>query len=146
MGLIAPVALVAGCQLLPTVAYQPYEGNANFFGSAGGTKLVVDGVDFWIYGTPPKPFSVLGIATSETGSGDSDDIGRAAVAGKVGPVGGSAAIQLTGNGSFSGILRTTPAVPVTEGGRQMKFAIVKYGLRTSEARLRPRPDRELPSY
>jgi len=125
--LIAPVVLVAGCTSFPTVAYQPYEGNANFFGSAGGTKLVVGGVDFWINGTPPNPFSVLGVATSEIGSSDSDDIGRTVVTGKVAPVGGSAAIQLTGNSSFSGVLRTTPAVPVPAGRRQMKFAIVKYG-------------------
>jgi hypothetical protein len=123
---IASVVLVAGCTLLPTVAYQPYEGNANFFGSAGGIKLIVDGVDFWTYGTPPKPFSVLGIATTESGSGDSDDIGRAVVARKVRSVGGSAAIQLTGNSSFSGVLRTASGVPVPAGGRQIKFAIVKY--------------------
>lgn len=123
---IAAAMLVAGCTLLPAVTYEPYGGNANFFGSAGGSKLIVDGIDFWTNGTPPKPFSVVGIATSEVNIADSDDIGRGAVAGKVRQVGGSAAIQLTGNTSFSGVLRPSPGVPVPAGGRQMKFAIVKY--------------------
>lgn len=125
---IAPlfVALVASCALLPKVAYQPYEGNANFYGSAGGTKLVVDGIDIWTYGTPPRPFSVLGIATIETQNGDNDDVGRSAVAGRIKAIGGIAAIQVTGNRSFSGVLRIAPDAPLPAGVRRTKFAIINY--------------------
>ena len=70
----------------------------------------VDGIDFWANGTPPRKFSILGIVTSEIGSGYGDEyIIRSAVAEKAKKIGGNAAIQINNNSSFSGIVRTAPA-------------------------------------
>jgi hypothetical protein len=119
--------LVTSCASLATVNYQPYEGNVNFFGSDGGTKLSSGGIDFWTNGTPPQRFTILGIATGEIGSGYGDENSvRSAVAESVRQVGGSAAIQLENNLSFAGVVRTAPSASTAAGGRQVKFAIVKY--------------------
>ena len=87
---------------------------------------MVDSIDIWTYGTPPRPFSVLGIATTETPNGQNDDVGRSAVAGRVKEIGGIAAFQVTGNSSFSGVLRTAPDAPLPAGVRRTKFAIINY--------------------
>ena len=65
-----------------TVDYRPYEGNSTQYEGTGGTKLTVDGVDFWSNGTPPRKFSLLGVVTSEVGAGYGDEyLIRSAVAG-----------------------------------------------------------------
>lgn len=121
---LAFAALVASCA---TVDYQPYGGKANLYEGEGGTKLNVDGIDFWANGTPPRKFSILGVVTSEIGSGYGDEyMIRSAVAGKAKQLGGSAAIQINNNSSFAGIVRAAPGVYMAAGVRQMRFAIVKY--------------------
>src|SRR5450432_1655392 len=40
------------CISCATSDYQPYEGKGNLYEGKGGTKVVVDGVDFWANGEP----------------------------------------------------------------------------------------------
>ena len=40
--------------------FLPYEGKNAVQEGEGGTKKVVDGVDFWADGAPPRPFKLLG--------------------------------------------------------------------------------------
>ena len=40
--------------------FLPYEGKNAVQEGEGGTKRVVDGVDFWADGAPPRPFKLLG--------------------------------------------------------------------------------------
>jgi hypothetical protein len=51
------VVVLAGCS---TTQFSKYEGDSVRQGT-GGTKTVVDGVDFWTNGTPPRKYQVLGI-------------------------------------------------------------------------------------
>ena len=117
------IALV-GCA---TVDFQPYEGRNNRFEGEGGTKLVVDGIDFWANGTPPRKFSLVGMVVSEVGSGVGDEAFiRSAVAGEVKKHGGDEAIQVNNNSSFAGIIRAAPGIYMAAGVRRMQFAVIKY--------------------
>ena len=115
---------LAGCA---TVDFQPYEGKNNLYEGEGGTKVVVDGIDFWANGSPPRKYSIIGMVVSEIGSGVGDEaIIRSSVAGEVKKQGGDAAVQVNNNSSFAGVIRTAPGFYMTAGVRRMQFAVVKY--------------------
>ena len=57
LGAVLLAALV-GCT---TTTFQPYETRSNVFTGNGGTKTVVDGIDFWENGDPPRKFKILGV-------------------------------------------------------------------------------------
>src|SRR5258708_17124769 len=50
--------LVASCGTL--FAFRPFEGNGSLIEGKGGTKAVVDGMEIWDNGEPPRRFSILG--------------------------------------------------------------------------------------
>ena len=50
--------LLAGCA---TTEFKPYEAKNNVFEGKGGTKVVIEGVDVWDNGEPPRKFTVLGV-------------------------------------------------------------------------------------
>ncbi|AEV27729.1 hypothetical protein Dsui_3399 [Azospira oryzae PS] len=78
---IALAVLLSGCA---TVDFQPYEGKNNSYEGNGGTKVVVDGIDFWANGTPPRKYTIIGMVVSEVGSGVGDEsLIRNAVASEV---------------------------------------------------------------
>ena len=110
-----------------TVDYQPYEGKTTVYEGTGGNKLTVDGIEFWSNGTPPRKFEVIGSVTSEVGSGYGDEgIIRSAVATEVKSKGGNAAIQLTNNNSYTGMIKATPSFYMATGVKRMEFSVVKY--------------------
>jgi hypothetical protein len=115
---------LAGCA---TVDFQPYEGKNNLYEGEGGTKVVVDGIDFWANGSPPRKYSIVGMVVSEIGSGIGDEaLIRSSVAGEVKKRGGDAAVQINNNSSFAGVVRTAPGFYMAAGVRRMQFAIIKY--------------------
>lgn len=115
---------LAGCA---TVDFQPYEGKNNLYEGEGGTKVVVNGIDFWANGSPPRKYSIIGMVVSEIGSGVGDEaIIRSSVAGEVKKQGGDAAVQVNNNAAFSGIINTAPGIYMAAGVRRMQFAIIKY--------------------
>ena len=117
-------SIVAGCA---TVNFQPYEGKNNLYEGEGGTKLVVDGVDFWANGSPPRKYSIIGMVVSEVGSGIGDEaIIRSAVVREVKKQGGNAAVQVSNNNSFAGIIHAAPGVYMAAGVKRMQFAVIKY--------------------
>jgi hypothetical protein len=119
--------LIAGCASLAGVDYQPYAGKTNVYQGEGGTKVIVDNVDLWADGTPPSKFSILGVATIAVGAGSSNEEAvRSVIAGKVKEMGGNGAIQINNNPSFSGVVRSSPSILLTNEPRQLKFAVVKY--------------------
>jgi len=63
--LLLAVLIITGCA---TSDYQPYEGRNNVHEGVGGTKRVVNGVEFWANGSPPRKFAILGVVTSEIGA------------------------------------------------------------------------------
>ncbi len=115
---------LVGCA---TVDFQPYEGKNNLYEGEGGTKVVVDGIEFWANGSPPRKYSIIGMVVSEIGSGVGDEaIIRSSVAGEVKKQGGDAAVQVNNNNSFAGVIRTAPGFYMAAGVKRMQFAVVKY--------------------
>lgn len=122
--LVAFIFVLAGCA---TVDFQPYVGKNNLYEGDGGTMLVVDGVEFWANGSPPRKYSIIGMAVSEIGSGVGDEaIIRSSVAPEVKKRGGDAAVQVTNNNSFSGLIRTAPGFYMAANVKRMQFAVIKY--------------------
>ncbi|MDN5751724.1 MAG: hypothetical protein L0H15_00375 [Nitrosospira sp.] len=110
-----------------TVNFFPYEGKRNLYEGAGGTKIVVDKIDVWANGTPPRKYSIIGMMVIEIGSDKGDEAWiRSAVASEVKKRGGSAAIQVTNNSSFAGVLHAAPGFYMPTRAQKMQFAIVKY--------------------
>ena len=115
---------LVGCA---TVDFQPYEGKNNLYEGEGGTKVVVDGIEFWANGSPPRKFSIIGMVVSEIGSGVGDEaMIRSSVAGEVKKQGGDSAVQVNNNNSFAGVIRTAPGFYMAAGVRRMQFAVVRY--------------------
>lgn len=52
--------LLAGCSMA-TTKYRVFEAKQTDFEGAGGTKDVVNGVDVWVTGAPPRKFRILGV-------------------------------------------------------------------------------------
>ena len=120
----ALLAFLVGCA---TVDFQPYEGKSNLYEGNGGTKVVVDEIDFWANGTPPRKYSIIGMVVSEVGSGVGDEsLIRTAVASEVKKRQGNAAIQVNNNSSFAGVIRAAPNLYMSTGVRSMQFAVVRY--------------------
>jgi len=65
--LLIVAALVAvGCT---STDFQTWEGRNSVVEGHGGTKKVVDGVDVWTNGDPPRRFQILGIIDDERPGG-----------------------------------------------------------------------------
>jgi hypothetical protein len=63
---IASLSFLAACA---TTEYKPYEAKDNLFEGKGGTKVVVDGMEIWDNGDPPRRFKVLDIIDDERPGG-----------------------------------------------------------------------------
>jgi hypothetical protein len=50
--------LMASCGTI--FVFKPFEGNGSLIEGKGGTKTVVDGMEIWDNGDPPRRFSILG--------------------------------------------------------------------------------------
>lgn len=116
--------LLTGCA---TADFKPYEGKNITYEGNGGTKVVADGVDFWANGSPPRKYKILGVVTSEVGTGIGDEsMIYSAVASEVKKNGGDAAIEMTNNTSFAGIIKLSPTLYTTTSVKRVQFSIVKY--------------------
>lgn len=122
--LLLATSLLVACA---TVDFQPYEARSTVFDGTGGTKVVVDGVDFWANGTPPRRYKLLGVVSSEIGAGvGAESLIRTAVSAEVKKRGGSAAIEVSNNQAFAGVIRTAPGIYMAANRKQMQFAVVQY--------------------
>ena len=57
------VAVLLGCSVVLASDFSSYEGPNAVQVGTGGEKHVVDGVDFWSNGAPPRKFQLLGFIT-----------------------------------------------------------------------------------
>lgn len=130
--LMLAAAALGGCAI---VDYEKFEGANAVQRGNGGTKSVVDGVDIWSYGAPPRAYRVLGVATATIGNGPAGPrMIKSGIADKVKEAGGNAAINIdtldTGGGfavgqAFgSGGYATGTAVSI--GRLTGRYLIVKY--------------------
>jgi len=138
LAVLVPV-LVSGCA---TTQYKPYEARDNLFEGKGGTKVVVDGMEIWDNGDPPRKFKVLGIIDDQRPGGiipmsqlHSDMVRKAREAG------GSALVQLGNQSQIAGYYTSGSASAYSYGSSATaygssttmpvrrnvaKFAVIKY--------------------
>jgi len=57
------------CASCTVTDFQAWEGRNSVVEGRGGIKKVVDGMDVWTYGDPPRRFQVLGIIQDERPGG-----------------------------------------------------------------------------
>jgi hypothetical protein len=117
--------LVTGCA---TTVYKPFEGKANPFEGQGGTKIVVDGMELWDNGEPPRKFMVLGIIDDQRPGGIiSMTLLENDIVKKAREVGGDALIQLGNQSHITGFY-TSPGSSTSMALRRnrAKFAVIKF--------------------
>src|SRR5438105_976918 len=56
--LVIILTVLQGCA---TTEFRSFEANNKLFEGRGGIKVVVDGMEIWYSGDPPRRFTVLGI-------------------------------------------------------------------------------------
>lgn len=139
LSVVLAASLVAGCA---TTEYKSFEGKTNVFEGKGGTKVVVDGMELWDNGEPPRKFKVLGIIDDERPGGlipmaqlRSDMVKKAREAG------GDALIQLGSQSQIAGYYTSGSASAYGYGNSATaygsattmpvrrnvaKFAVIKY--------------------
>lgn len=66
IALIAMLLLLGGCA---STQFKAYEGRGNVIDGRGGTRVVVDGMDLWENGEPPRKFKLLGLIEDERPGG-----------------------------------------------------------------------------
>lgn len=55
------LVITAACMSCTSTEFESWEGRNSAVEGRGGTRKVVDGMDVWTYGDPPRQFRVLGI-------------------------------------------------------------------------------------
>jgi hypothetical protein len=125
------LAVVAGCA---STNFQQYEGRngSQIVEGEGGTKEIIDGIEYWGSGTPPRRYQILGMVTIE----DFDNVLgnrriRQAIADEVKAAGGDAAVAVdfSGGGQSMGVgftNRGTVATGAAFGKKSNRYWIVKY--------------------
>lgn len=130
---------ISGCA---TTEYKSFEAKDNMFDGKGGTKIVVDGMEMWDNGDPPRKFKVLGIIDDQRPGGlipmsqlRSDMVKKAREAG------GDAVVQLSNQSQIAGYQTSGSASAYAYGSSATaygsstttpirrnvaKFAVIKY--------------------
>ena len=125
-----------------TTEYKLYEGKENVYEGKGGTKVVVDGMELWDNGAPPRKFKVLGIIDDERPGGiiPMSQLRRDMVK-KAREVGGDALVELTSQSQIAGFYTTGTGSAYSYGSstsaygtattmpvrrNTAKFAVIKY--------------------
>ena len=136
---VAAIALLAGCA---NTEYKPFEAKNNIFEGKGGTKVVVDGMDIWDNGDPPRKYKVLGIIDDERPGGliPMSQL-RADMVKKGREAGGDAVVQLGSQSQIAGYYTSGSASAYASGSsttaygssttmpvrrNSAKFAVIKY--------------------
>jgi hypothetical protein len=109
------VIWLAGCA---STDYQAVESSGPLVGQGQwGTRKVVDGVDIWTSGAPPRKYRVLGVIHDTRGAGPLPMAGYySGIAGKVKQYGGDAAIEVSSQRQYVGTTSFANATTTTSGG------------------------------
>jgi hypothetical protein len=108
-------ALLVGCA---STNYQAIESQGPVVAQGQwGTRKVVDGVDIWTMGAPPKKYRVLGVINDTRGGGVIPMAGYySGIAAKVKQYGGDAAIEVSSQRQYVGTASFANATTTTSGG------------------------------
>lgn len=102
--------------------YQQYEGNNNIVEGQGGTKTVVNGIEIWDNGTPPRKYKILGVIDDERGAGwGANGMMQSALASKAKEVGGDALVRITSNTQVTGYIGNNFGTASAYGGQATAF-------------------------
>lgn len=137
--MILAVSFFAGCA---TTEYKAFEGKGNVIDGKGGTKVVVDGMEIWDNGEPPRKFKLLGIIEDERPGGliPMSQL-RGDMVKKAREAGGDAIIQLNSQSQIAGYYTSGSASAYSYGNTATangssttmpvrrnvaKYAVIKY--------------------
>lgn len=133
------LSLMSGCA---TTEYKAFEGKVSVYEGKGGTKAVIDGMEVWDNGEPPRKFKVIGIIDDERPGGiiPMSQL-RSDIVKKAREAGGDAVIQLGSQSQIAGFYTSGSATAYAYGNsasaygssttmpvrRNMaKFTVIKY--------------------
>ena len=113
--LLLVAAILEGCA---STDYQTLESSAPITGQGiAGTRKVVDGVDIWTLGAPPRKYRVLGVINDTRGAGVIPMAGYySGIAAKVKQYGGDAAIEMSSQREYIGTASFANSTTTTSGG------------------------------
>ncbi len=124
-----------------TTEFKAFSAEESIFVGQGGTKVIVDGMEIWDNGDPPRKFKVLGYIDDERRGGLPMLQFRGDMVKKARGVGGDAIVQLTSRSQITGYYTTDTFTtdasgnPVTGLDSSMtmpvrrnvaKFAVIKF--------------------
>lgn len=136
---LAIVLILTSCS---TTDFQTWEGRDSVVEGRGGTKKVVDGMDVWTNGDPPRRFRIVGIIDDERPGGIIPMAQlKHTIVKKARERGGDAVILVSSSSQLAGYYTATTAnaqfygntatgfgssttVPLTR--RTSKFVVIKY--------------------
>lgn len=125
--MLAAALLIGGCSLVVNTEYLPYEGNDSVVVGQGGTKIVVDGMEVWANGAPPRTFKIIGLINDDrmespvlSWSIDEDAVAKAREAG------GDAVIKLNSQSRVTGYSVNSTGNLNAQSYRGTSFAVIKF--------------------
>ncbi len=139
LAILLTVLLLAGCAACATTDYKAFEGKLDgVIDGKGGAKVVVDNMDIWDDGEPPRKFKIIGfIDDNRSNNRIMMMFQRGALVSKARKVGGDAIIKLNTQTQLSefyaaggatvkvydSAIRSTYATP---DRHISKYAVIKY--------------------
>jgi hypothetical protein len=101
--------LTIACSSCATTTFKSYEGGGVTQGT-GGTRDVIEGIDFWENGTPPRKFRIIGIIDDERPKGIIlDQAFKKDVARKARAAGADGVIMLESSSQITGYIGNAQA-------------------------------------
>jgi hypothetical protein len=98
-----------------TTEFKTYEG-ARVVEGQGGTKVVVDGMEIWEYGEPPRKFKLIGLIEDSRPAGIIPMARlRGSIVKKARAAGGDAVIQITSQSRITGYYSNSNATAYSAG-------------------------------
>ena len=140
--ILIPLVIAVACFGCSNTEFQAWEGRNSVVEGRGGTRTVVDGVDVWTFGDPPRRFQVLGIIQDNRPGGiipmaqmKHDIVAKARQSGGDAVILLSSQSQLAGYytsssataygyGNFASAYGSSTTVPVTR--HSAAFVVIKY--------------------
>lgn len=135
---LTTVLLLAGCACV-TTEYKAFEGlREGIIEGKGGTKTIVDGMEIWDSGEPPRKFKILGFIDDNREAGwlhrssvHEDIVEKARGAGGDAVIKMNTQSQLSdfykAGGAFVNIYGSYGGTAYTPSGKKVsKYAVVKY--------------------
>lgn len=122
--LLSLTALLSGCSA--TIEYHPFIGDKQILQGTGGACDIVNGIEIWIKGAPPKAYTIVGYIDGQY----TEDIGEEAalkrlIVKKVKEVSGSGVIRVSRN-SGQGDSYLIGKIIVTDTDIRDEYIVFRY--------------------